>query len=415
LHYPKGKLSVSYGLINRIENNETIYHKCSTEHGSSGSPILSLDTFKVIGIHCACFINDNSNKGIFIKCAIDFIKKIKAKIHYLKNPNKEALKPNENTKNYSHNNNHNFNQIYSCQKEDKIMRSSKDNHSSIIYSNPEIINIRKNSKEFHEHKPLVYNPLIIAKIKLEMPINSDILFNDISKLNGRKKFINQQLYNALTEKEKQKNECNRRDNTPSLGKAAIERFYSKETYKENKKLINTVSCFYNYRNKTLDNEKNNSNVLNSNEKFMQKNNLITRSEIKRKSATITPKNLNFEKNKLISKNQNDLSSFNIHLNREKRNKKYKQAIERNKKYDSIESKNKEKYIKRRNSLIDNDLIPKNESLLSTRFINLKENINKLIDRIKNSGDLNSHTKEGKDGNNKIIKNKENFYVDECKN
>ena len=42
LHYPKGKLSVSYGLINDIIEG-TINHYCNTELGSSGSPILSLE------------------------------------------------------------------------------------------------------------------------------------------------------------------------------------------------------------------------------------------------------------------------------------------------------------------------------------------------------------------------------------
>ena len=51
LHYPKGKLNVSYGLINIIIDNKTINHYCITEEGSSGSPILSLETFKLIGIH----------------------------------------------------------------------------------------------------------------------------------------------------------------------------------------------------------------------------------------------------------------------------------------------------------------------------------------------------------------------------
>ena len=51
LHYPKEKLSVSYGIINDIIDNKTINHKCNTEVGSSGGPILSLEAFKVIGIH----------------------------------------------------------------------------------------------------------------------------------------------------------------------------------------------------------------------------------------------------------------------------------------------------------------------------------------------------------------------------
>jgi len=71
LHYPKGKLSVSYGIINDIIDNKKINHKCNTEEGSSGSPILSLETFKVIGIHYGSSQNRRLNYGIFIKYAID--------------------------------------------------------------------------------------------------------------------------------------------------------------------------------------------------------------------------------------------------------------------------------------------------------------------------------------------------------
>ena len=51
LHYPKDKQLVSYGLINDILDGKKIYHYCNTEDGSSGSPILSLNNFKVIGVH----------------------------------------------------------------------------------------------------------------------------------------------------------------------------------------------------------------------------------------------------------------------------------------------------------------------------------------------------------------------------
>ena len=51
LHYPKKKnVSVSYGLISEIKGRE-IKHLCNTEYGSSGSPILSLEKLKVIGVH----------------------------------------------------------------------------------------------------------------------------------------------------------------------------------------------------------------------------------------------------------------------------------------------------------------------------------------------------------------------------
>ena len=78
LHYPKGKLNVSYGIINDLLNEKTINHYCKIEEGSSSSPILSIETFKIIGMH-----NFSSNKytklnfGTFIKCIInDFINNV---------------------------------------------------------------------------------------------------------------------------------------------------------------------------------------------------------------------------------------------------------------------------------------------------------------------------------------------------
>ena len=69
LHYPKGEqVLVSYGLLNRI-SEKVIYHTCSTEQGSSGSPIISLKTFKVIGVHYG-YSNFNLNKAVIIKYAI---------------------------------------------------------------------------------------------------------------------------------------------------------------------------------------------------------------------------------------------------------------------------------------------------------------------------------------------------------
>ena len=73
LHYPQEELRVSYGLINDLFDNKKINHFCNTEEGSSGSPILSLTTFQVIGIHYGGSQNKqiNFNFGTFIKYAID--------------------------------------------------------------------------------------------------------------------------------------------------------------------------------------------------------------------------------------------------------------------------------------------------------------------------------------------------------
>ena len=79
LHYPKGHLSVSYGLINDITDNKIINHYCTTDYGSSGSPLLSSETFKVIGIHCGSHVKYKYNCVIFIKYAIDlFFKSFKS-------------------------------------------------------------------------------------------------------------------------------------------------------------------------------------------------------------------------------------------------------------------------------------------------------------------------------------------------
>ena len=78
LHYPNGgKASVSYGYgIERI-NDYDIKHLCNTESGSSGGPILSLESNKIIGIHKG-FINKENNHfniGTFIKFPLNEINK----------------------------------------------------------------------------------------------------------------------------------------------------------------------------------------------------------------------------------------------------------------------------------------------------------------------------------------------------
>ena len=70
LHYPNGDdIKVSYGLLKGIIDNKEIIHYCSTQKGSSGSPIISLKNNKVIGIHIGSPQNEKFqfNNGIFIK------------------------------------------------------------------------------------------------------------------------------------------------------------------------------------------------------------------------------------------------------------------------------------------------------------------------------------------------------------
>ena len=73
LHYPKDKRLVSYGLMNDVLEGKKVNHYCNTKDGSSGSPILSLNNLKVIGVHYGGSKNANKklNFGTFIKYAIN--------------------------------------------------------------------------------------------------------------------------------------------------------------------------------------------------------------------------------------------------------------------------------------------------------------------------------------------------------
>ena len=78
IQYPKGQLSVSFGIFKSIYEDKKykFCHKCSTEGGASGSPILNLNNNKIVGIHSEGDIKDNFNIGILFNNAIkEFISK----------------------------------------------------------------------------------------------------------------------------------------------------------------------------------------------------------------------------------------------------------------------------------------------------------------------------------------------------
>ena len=70
IQYPKGELSVSYGILDDIYEDKkyNFNYKCSTEGGSSGSPILNINN-KLIGIHKEGY-NTKNNKGTFLNYPI---------------------------------------------------------------------------------------------------------------------------------------------------------------------------------------------------------------------------------------------------------------------------------------------------------------------------------------------------------
>ena len=73
IHYEKGKEAKhSLGTIVEIESDNIRFkHKCLTKDGSSGAPILNLETYNVIGIHLGVNKNYDYNIGILIKSPIN--------------------------------------------------------------------------------------------------------------------------------------------------------------------------------------------------------------------------------------------------------------------------------------------------------------------------------------------------------
>ena len=160
LHYPKDKQLVSYGLINDILEGKKINHYCNTEDGSSGSPILSLNNFKVIGVHYGGSKNKifKLNYGTFIKYAInEFNNKFKNEIKNEKiiksenikidfnNINKNEVKIGKNNKSkkskveFNKNNKNEIKLMYYTEKEgifnifgEKFVENNKDNIDLII-------------------------------------------------------------------------------------------------------------------------------------------------------------------------------------------------------------------------------------------------------------------------------------------
>ena len=65
------KGAVSYGILNEMQNKYNITYYCSTDHGSSGSPILKLSNKKIFGIHKETVSKYNYNRGTFLKYPIN--------------------------------------------------------------------------------------------------------------------------------------------------------------------------------------------------------------------------------------------------------------------------------------------------------------------------------------------------------
>ena len=214
LQYPKSEdaCCVSYGSINQIDKKYDIKHICSTDNGSSGSPILNLKNNKVIGIHKkGAIINFNFNIGTLLKYPLnDFFKKYNSNNNkniitgeiYIKNMkiNKSIRGINSfENKNVLENeikieNNKEINDINIKNEEIKIenkeIKLGEVEYNEIkIENNKEINNINIKNEEIkieNKNKEIKLNKVENNEIKIEDNDNKEIKFDDNKKENNGK-------------------------------------------------------------------------------------------------------------------------------------------------------------------------------------------------------------------------------------
>ena len=137
--------SVAYGILKDLENS-SFTHSCNTTFGASGSPIINLETNKVIGIHIGCSLIHNYNIGRFLNNSInDFIKQTyknkfkENEIKYLINKSTKMVHLEDLGKFINNNNNDNKNYNFSSENNENIIYEKKS-----VYKN-DILSINNNN------------------------------------------------------------------------------------------------------------------------------------------------------------------------------------------------------------------------------------------------------------------------------
>ena len=193
IHYPKSSNNPEFavGKIKYLTlDTKTIEHTCTSEFGSSGSPILDLKTNKILGIHKGAESNKKMNVGTFIKEPIEiFYEEYKNKLSGIENKNKieenEIKKIDNNVNNYGNNNKNNNNN-------NNILINKNDNLNENIINNKvelDSINLR-NSNKIDKNKS--YNEFCL--------FNNDNNYNNDNENNQEKKNLNEINPNQLNGK-----------------------------------------------------------------------------------------------------------------------------------------------------------------------------------------------------------------------
>ena len=94
LQYPREDIEVAIGKLKQILNEFEFKHNIDTDYGSSGSPIILVNTLKVIGIHKQGSVIEDVNYGTFIGEIFKY-NKFKKLNNYI-NINNNVMKNNNN-------------------------------------------------------------------------------------------------------------------------------------------------------------------------------------------------------------------------------------------------------------------------------------------------------------------------------
>ena len=172
-----------------MENEYDFSHLCSTEGGSSGSPIFSLTSNKVIGIHKQSNNTNNFNFGSFIKLSVrEFINKNINNINHNTNNNAN----NNISDNKIHSMYDDFHKYYEKEDYENIPTILIENHSTycragFVYKKKNNENIIKETKiyPFKYNTFNFYDDIMIIYDNIFQELNTDNFEHSILVLDDR--------------------------------------------------------------------------------------------------------------------------------------------------------------------------------------------------------------------------------------
>ena len=280
IHYPSAdKGAVSFGIINKIEKYN-IEHYCSTQEGSSGSPILNLLNNEIIGIHKEAINSRKVNRGTLLKYPInEFINNINNNNNF----NNNIIFNNNMNNNMNNNNNMNKNIIF---KSHMINNNMNNNNMNMNMNNISMVNNKMNNINIINNN-----------------MNNNIIYNNkiINNVNNNNIIINNNMNNKMNNNNMNNNNMNNN-------------------------MIN---------NNIINNNMNNNHMNNNNMNYDNMNNMNYNNKIDNNKIDNNKDNNNMNYNNMINNNNYNFNNNFINKNQQKAFNNEKNNINNNKNINEI--------------------------------------------------------------------------------